>query len=481
MQISADQPNDVCWRTAKELTCAFSRGEISPVEVAEATLTRAEEVHADFNAFTAIDRDGALLAAKASAKRWKSGAPLSPIDGVPTTIKDIVQFHGGDIRYGSLVTGDISDLDDAPSVGRLRQAGAVFLGFTTTPEFGWKAVTDNRKDGVTLNPWDRTKTPGGSSGGAAVAAATGAGVLHLGTDGGGSIRIPASFTGIVGHKPSFGRVAAYPASAFGTVAHIGPMARTVEDVALMLDVMSGRDLRDWTQTHQEFQPLSLKAVNWRGKKIGYWKQPCVGSVQQSVSDAVETVLRDLELAGAAVTEIKLPEQDDLLEIFYRHWYVGAANRLSAVDERLHDRIDPGFIDAVKCGQRYTAVERMQAETHRARYGAQMDALLDSYDYLISPTVAIAPFEAGRNFPRDGAFASWVEWASFSFPINLSQQPACSVPCGLNEEGLPIGLQIIGARGDDAGVLDAALTYQQMYPDHFLTSGRKAPFPGQGKS
>ncbi|MBV2186792.1 MAG: amidase [Rhizobium sp.] len=480
MHIGANQLNDLVQQTACGLADAYRRREISPVEIAEATLKRAEAINPELNAFTLIDRDGALTAAKASEKRWKTGETLSPIDGVPTTIKDIVQLQGYDVRYGSLVTADISDLADAPSVERLRRAGAVFIGLTTTPEFGWKAVTDSRRNGVTLNPWDRTKTPGGSSGGAAVAAATGAGVLHLGTDGGGSIRIPAAFTGIVGHKPSFGRVGAYPASSFGTIAHIGPMARSVQDVALMLDVMSGRDPRDWTQPPLEYSDIALKAVDWRGKKIGYWKQPCIGQVQQSVSDAIETVLRDLELAGAIIAEISLPEQGALTEIFYRHWYVGAANRLSAIDEHLHGEIDPGFVEAAKCGQRYTAVERMQAEIHRARYGAQMDAMLDTYDYLISPAVAIAPFEAGQNVPLGGAFQDWIEWASFSFPINLSQQPACSVPCGLNENGLPIGLQIIGARGDDASVLSAALTYQYMYPDQFLTSGRKMPDIGQGK-
>jgi aspartyl-tRNA(Asn)/glutamyl-tRNA(Gln) amidotransferase subunit A len=460
--------NGICQLTAKDLAGAFASGELSPVDALEATLQRAEDIKTTLNAFTVIDREGALAAARASERRWKAGEPLSAIDGVPTTIKDIVQCKGLDVRYGSSVTSDISDRPDAPSVRNLREAGAVILGLTVTPEFGWKAVTDNRKDGITRNPWDETRTPGGSSGGAAVAAATGAGALHLGTDGGGSIRIPASFTGIVGHKPSFGRVAAYPASSFGTVAHIGPMARTVEDTLAMLNVMSGRDLRDWTQPPLAFGDVSAKSVNWSGKRIAYWKTPCVGAVDQAVTDAVEAVLKDLELAGAAISEMRLPDQDALLEIFYRHWYVGAANRLSFVNRADHDAVDPGFLKAAEIGRRYTAVERMQAEVHRAQYGAQMDALLDEFDYLISPTVPIPAFEAGRDVPRDSGLESWVEWSSFSFPINLSQQPACSVPCGLTADGLPIGLQIVGARGDDAGVLSAALTYEQMYPERFLT-------------
>ena len=481
MSLSENQTNEICQATAKELTDAFASGKLSPVEVAKAVLERAVETKAAFNAFTIIDHKGALEAAIASEKRWMRGAPLSAIDGVPTTIKDIVLCHGLDVRYGSHTTPNVSAQPNCPSVERLRGAGAVILGLTTTPEFGWKAVTDNRKDGVTRNPWDDTKTPGGSSGGAAVAAATGAGVLHLGTDGGGSIRIPASFTGIVGHKPSFGRVAAFPASSFGTVAHTGPMARTVEDTAVMLNVMSGRDLRDWTQAPFVAADVELKPVNWSGKRIGYWKTPCVGMVDPAVADAIDSTLKDVELAGTTITEITLPDQDALLEIFYRHWYVGAASRLSMVDARDHDALDPGFVKAAQIGQRYSAVERMQAEIKRAQFGAQMDALLEHYDYLISPTVSVPAFQIGRDTPKDSGFESWVEWSSFSFPINLSQQPACSLPCGFTADGLPIGLQIIGARGDDGAVLNAALTYQQMYPDRFLTRGGNWPVLARGNS
>lgn len=479
MLATDNRTNEIWKKTTKELTVAFSKGYLSPVDAAEATLGRAEDINTTLHAFTVIDRDGALAAARASEKRWRAGTPLSLIDGVPTTIKDIVQCQGLDVRYGSTITEQISGRADAPSVNRLRDAGAVFLGLTVTPEFGWKAVTDNRKDGIARNPWDHAKTPGGSSGGAAVAAATGAGALHLGTDGGGSIRIPASFTGIVGYKPSFGRVAAYPPSSFGTVAHIGPMARTVEDVLAMLNVMSGRDLRDWTQPSMAFGDVSIAPINWSGKRVAYWRVPCVGGVDQQVADAVEAVLKDLQLAGAEIAEITLPDQDALLEIFYRHWYVGAANRLSSIDPAHHALLDPGFVHAAQIGQRYSAVERMQAEIQRAQYGAQMDTLLDKFDYVISPTVPILPFEAGRDVPEGSGFASWVEWSSFSFPINLSQQPACSVPCGFTTDNLPIGLQIVGARGNDAGVLSAALTYEQMYPDRFLTSARSWSEAGEG--
>lgn len=464
----------LCRLDIASLTDAYQKGDLSPVEVAQAVLDRAEEIQAPFNAFTSLDRSGALASARGAEKRWLTHQPLSPIDGITTTLKDIVHVAGWAVRYGSTSTDAAPMLQDAPSVARLRQAGAVFIGQTTTPEFGWKAVTDSAAFGITRNPWDGALTPGGSSGGAAVAAACGAGVLHLGTDGGGSIRIPASFTGIVGHKPSFGRVGAYPSSSFGTVAHIGPMARTVADTAAMLDVMSGRDRRDWTQPPLPFPRIELYPIDWNGKRIGYWKTPCVGGVASSVAAAVEAVLMDLEEAGAIVSEVRLPEQSDLLEIFYRHWYVGAANRLSLIDPGERDLLDPVFIEAATIGQAYTAVERMAAEVQRTQYGAAMDALLDDFDFLVSPTVPIAPFEAGHNVPPGSGLRSWIEWSSFSFPINLSQQPACSVPCGTTVEGLPLGMQIIGARGADSNVLSAALTYEGMYPKRFLTAAGAWP-------
>jgi aspartyl-tRNA(Asn)/glutamyl-tRNA(Gln) amidotransferase subunit A len=460
--------------SATELVNLYGSAKLSPLEAVKAALGQAHLANSTLNAFVAIDDAGAMLAAEASEMRWRSGTQVSSIDGVPITIKDIVQCRGLDVRYGSLATPDISARDDAPSVARLRKAGAVIIGLTATPEFGWKAVTDSRKYGITRNPWNADMTPGGSSGGAAVAAAIGAGALHLGTDGGGSIRIPASFTGIVGHKPSFGRVAAYPPSAFGTVAHIGPMARTVEDIAAMLQVMSGRDVQDWTQPAHAFADVAIENFSWQGKRVGYWATPCIGSTDSAVSSAIEATLKDIELAGANIEPITLPMSEELYETFLRHWFVGAANRLTAVDEQFHNSLDVGFLKAAEKGAQYSAIDRIKAEVTRAQFGAEMDALLQKYDLVISPTVPHQPFAAGHDVPPGSGLQNWIEWSSFSFPINLSQQPACSVPCGFTQNGLPIGLQMIGPRGDDVRVLSAALTYQHMFPDRFLLSNGHWP-------
>jgi amidase/aspartyl-tRNA(Asn)/glutamyl-tRNA(Gln) amidotransferase subunit A len=269
-------------------------------------------------------------------------------------------------------------------------------------------------------------------------------------------------------------VPAHPASAFGTVAHIGPMARSVGDLALMLNAMSGRDLRDWTQGPVAMAPVSPRPVNWSGMRIGHWARPPFGTVDPEVDALIKAVLADLALAGASIEPLDLPDQDDLPEMFRRHWFVGAANRLEAVALADRPMLDPGFVAIAEQGRSYSAVDRMQAEVARARYGARMDQLLAEFDVILSPTVAIPPFAAGHDVPPGSGLDSWTDWAGFSYPINLSQQPACSVPCGFTEAGLPIGLQIIGPRGADEAVLSAALTYEQMFPERFLTRASQLP-------
>jgi len=450
----SDAP-DVCAMTAKQLTAAYARGHLSPVEAAAAAMDRAEVINPIYNAFTQIDREGGMTAARASEARWRAGAPLSEIDGVPTTLKDIVWVKDRPVRYGSATTPDSPMQADAPAVERLRKAGCVFIGQTTTPEFGWKAVTDSPAFGITRNPWNPDKTPGGSSGGAAVAAATGAGVLHLGTDGGGSIRIPAAFAGIVGLKPSFARVPAYPPSAFGTVAHLGPMARTVDDLRAMLAAMSGPDPRDWYQGAAVMPSLAPPPVAMSRLRIGYWSRPPSGQVDSEVAMLVASALQRIAAEGAEVTPVDLPKEDDLLGLFHLHWFTGAAARLVQVPEALRASLDPGFQAIARVGAEVTATTLVAAQARRAAFGVGMDRLLAEHDVIISPAVAIPAFGAGCEVPEGSGMTRWTEWAGFSYPVNLSQQPACVIPCGHVASGLPAGLQIVGARGDDARVLAIA--------------------------
>src|SRR3954466_10489903 len=233
--------SDIAFASALDLVELYRTQALSPVEAAEALLARADSLQPKFNAFCIIDRDGAIAAARAAERRWRDGAPLGPLDGVPVTIKDLVPMRGFPTRRGSRMIDPVPDSEDGPAVARLREAGAVIIGKTTTPEFGWKAIGDSPLTGITRNPWNLERTPGGSSAGAAAACAAGIAPLHIGSDGAGSIRIPAAFTGIFGIKATFGRVPAYPASPLGLLSNVGPMTRHVADAALLLSILSGAD------------------------------------------------------------------------------------------------------------------------------------------------------------------------------------------------------------------------------------------------
>lgn len=444
----------LCQLNAAELARCYASGELSPVEVTKAALAHAHHVQGALNAFTFIDSEGALVAARASEHRWRTGCPLSESDGIPATIKDLVWVDGWTVRFGSRTTSEVAMRCDAPSVALLRKAGVVFIGQSASPEFGWKPVTDSPLRGITRNPWDSSKTPGGSSGGAAVAAATGAGVFHLGTDGAGSIRVPASFTGIVGLKPSFGRVPNYPPSGFFSVSHTGPMARSVDDAFRMLRAMSGRDIRDWSQGAGELPGLSLLPVDLATLRVGYWSEASVGSIDHEVRGAVDAVTTALANQGAAIEPFQFPAED-ILEMFNQHWLAGAALKFSSLSDAERALVDPGFRMAAEEGQHLTAMNLLGAQVKRAQFGAAMEALFAGVDVVISPGTAIPAFETGVEVPPDSGMRRWTEWTSFSYPLNLSGQPACVIPCGVTRAGLPIGLQIIGRRGEDARVLSVA--------------------------
>jgi amidase/aspartyl-tRNA(Asn)/glutamyl-tRNA(Gln) amidotransferase subunit A len=454
MPTPLDDAPELCRLTAADLTAGYAASSISPMEAVGAALDRADVINPKFHAFTLIDHDGALTAARESERRWRAGAPLGPLDGVPVTIKDIVRVRNWPTTYGSKTAQAGLGDEDAPAVAAWRDAGAVLIGQTTTPEFGWKAVTDSPRYGVTRNPWNPSLTPGGSSGGAAVAAACGAGVLHLGTDGGGSIRIPAAFTGIAGIKPTFGLVPAYPASAFGTLAHIGPMARTVADLQLGLAAMARRDVRDWHQTPRpRVDPPSPKLL--AGLRLGVWRQAPGLPPTPAVTAAFDAALQTLAAAGAFLEPVTLPA-GNLMALFETLWFSGAANRLRAVPDALHHLIDPGLRDIAARGAVYTAVDYIAAGTARAEFAAGMDRLLQDFDALVSPAVAVPPLPAGALVPDHSTAAYWHEWAGFSFPINLTQQPACVVP------GF---VQFVGARMADAKLLDLAAAFEQCETGH----------------
>ena len=459
----ADAP-ELCRLAAGELVQAYAARELSPVEVADAVLNRIDTTNDRFNGFRFVDVDGVRAGAKAAERRYRAGTPLGPLDGVPVSIKDIVQVRGWVVRYGSCTTPEEPCGDDAPAVARLRAAGAVLTGLTTTPEFGWKAVTDSALTGATRNPWDVGLTPGGSSGGAAVAAVSGAGPLHLGSDGGGSIRIPSAFTGIVGIKPSFGRVPAWPPSPFGTVSHLGAMARSVGDAALMLSVMAGRDVRDWYLAWDPELDLDLLDGDLRGSRVGVWATPPLGGLSDAVAHAFEEARRLIADLGAEPVPLTLP-LDGVFETFQVLWAAGAAQRLRAVPEDRRALVEPGLREVAAEGAALGLDAYKDAELARAAFGARMEALFDTeVDLIVSPATPLTAFDAGLEVPAASGLARWTEWAGFSYPINLTQQPALALPCGSDARGLPVGLQIIGRKGADLEVLGAGLAVERALVD-----------------
>jgi aspartyl-tRNA(Asn)/glutamyl-tRNA(Gln) amidotransferase subunit A len=466
MTATADQGarSDLTGLTATELVAEFRAGSLSPVEVAQACLARIDAVDRDLNAFCLVDPDAAVEQARASERRWHAGSPAGPVDGVPTAIKDIFLTRGWPTLRGSRLVDPAQRWEeDAPSTARLREAGAVLLGKTTTPEFAWKGVTDSPLTGVTRNPWDPARTAGGSSGGAAVAVAAGMVPLATGTDGGGSVRIPASFCGIFTIKPTYGLVPLFPASPFGTLAHAGPMTWTVEDAALMLDVMARPDSRDWSQLPPPARPLSGNLDGGvAGLKVAY--SPTLGfahpdpEVERLVREAV-AVLDDL---GAHVEEVDPPISDPV-EAFHVLWFTGVAKVLSGYPADRRGEVEPALQEVAALGESYSAMDYLDATAERMALGIAMGRFHDTYDLLLTPTMPIPAFEAGVEVPVGSSERRWTSWTPYSYPFNLTQQPAASVPCGLTSQRLPVGLQIIGARHADALVMTAAKAFQDARP------------------
>lgn len=454
---------------AVELVEGYRSGTISPVEATQVALDAIERYDERVNAFVLVDAEGALAAAKESEARWHSGEPLGPGDGVPTSIKDALWTRGWPTLRGSTLIDESQPWDeDAPCVARLRETGAVILGKTTTPEYSWKGVTDSSKYEVTGNPWDASKTSGGSSGGSATAVGLGMGAWSVGTDGGGSVRIPAAFTGTVALKPTYGLIPLFPASAFGTLSHAGPMTRTVRDNAALLDVISGFDARDWSAMPTPARSfLDGLDDGVAGLRIAYSRDLGFVSNDEEVDALVRAAVERLADLGAEVTEVD-PGFDDPVEAFNVLWFSGAAKVLSAYGDAVDDRVDPGLRRTAAAGSAYTASDYLDATAVRMELGRLMGEFHRRYDVLVTPTLPLTAFPVGQDVPGGWPSPEWTSWTPYTYPFNLTQQPALSVPCGLTSAGLPVGLQVVGARHADALVLRVGQAYQSVTDWHLRT-------------
>jgi len=453
---------DLALLSAEEMLAFFARRQLSPVDILQAVTERIARLNPGLNAF-AVMNPGALTAAHESASRWRAGRPIGLLDGVPCTVKDLVDQAGFPTRRGSRTTSPEPVSDDAPLVAGLKAAGAVILGKTTTTEFGWKTPGDCPLHGITRNPWNPAHTTGGSSSGAGAAAAAGFGPLHVGTDAGGSVRIPAAWCGLVGLKPTYGRIPQWPAGAFATVACAGPMTRTVRDAALMLSAMARYDLRD---------PYCLPddGRDWRdgieagvaGLTVGVLGQPGFDApLDPDGIKAVEQAAAMLAEAGAIVetAEADLP---DTSIVFGRVWGAALARLVAAQSPAFAELLDPGIREVAQSLSGMTAIEFMDAEAMRATVGHAMAQLHQRFDLLLCPTVPNGPPLADAP-TIDPVRALCTAWAPWTFAFNLARQPAISVPFGLRTDGLPNSVQIAAAQFRDDLVLRAARAIELLRP------------------
>lgn len=447
---------------ASELVARFRERSLSPVEALEACLAQVGRLDGRLNAMVHVAADSARAEAVAAEGRWRRGEPLGLLDGVPVAVKDLIPVAGMPVRYGSLASDEGPAAEDAPSVAHLRRSGAVIVGKTCTSEHGWKAVCNSPLTGFTRNPWNTDRTPGGSSGGSAVAVATGMAALALGGDEGGSIRIPSSFCGIAGLKPTWGRVPLQQPAYCGTWSHVGPMARSVADLALALDVIGKPDPRDWESLPDDGR-VHVAGIGRNVDGLRIALSPGIGfvTVDPEVEAAVRraaNIFRDL---GATVVEVDPPLGDPIDE-FYVFYRMAARAIVDAVPADRRHLLEPELRRDAADADRHSAMDAKHTSLEQRRRGALMAEFFRHHDIVLAATVPVPPFGVEDDNPG-GAGGTEMRWTGTLYPFNFTRLPAASVPCGLTAEGLPIGLQIVGARHADTTVLRAAHVYEQSAP------------------
>jgi len=444
-------------RSASELLAGYASGTLSPVEVTHDVLARAERT-SSLNAFVVLDGERALAEAHASAQRWREGRPRGLLDGVPVSLKDLLLARDWPTRRGSRTTAAEGPFDvDSPAAARLREHGAVLLGKTTTSEFGLKGLGDSPLTGVTRNPWNPAHTPGGSSAGAVASVAAGVSPLAVGTDGGGSIRVPCALTGLVGLKPTFGRVPTFPAMVVGAPAHVGPIGRTVDDVARLLTVLAGSDDRDpfrLPADGRDYRDGLAQGV--AGLRVGVSATLGYADLDPAIRAAFERAARLYRELGAEVEEAD-PGFASPAPILRTLFVARAAITARGLSGEARALLDPVIAESARAGEALSTVDYLAAEAARVELAGTMAAYHRRYDLLLTPTsAAVAPLVDGSP----GAPGTPREQASLAAPFSLTRQPAASVPMGLHPSGLPMGLQIVGRHFEDALVLRAAAAFEQ---------------------
>ncbi len=456
---------DLGFLSAVELAGLMRSRRVSPVEAMRETLARIERINPALNAYVTVQAEEAMCSARKAEDSLMRGECVGPLFGVPLHVKDNLFVAGSRTTFGSKLMETNVTSEDCPAVERLRKAGMIVVGRTNSPEYGWKGVTDNRVFGITRNPWNTKLTPGGSSGGASAAVAAGMGPIGLGTDGGGSLRIPASFSGVFGFKASFGRIPNWPGSGGAMLRHIGTITRSVADMAVALDVLAGPDSRDLLSLPATSERYSDNLdCGIRGKRIAFSPNLGYARVDPEVAAICQRAAERFAEAGAIVEPVQLDWRDpyDAWSVFF---FGTAAASLEKKLPTHGELLDPGLRRVVEAGLKLRGVDFANALAARHDFWEQVRRIYERFDLLLCPTLPVPPFAVGQDDadPIGGENLGPLQWTRFTYPFNLTGQPAASVPAGWTQSGLPVGLQIIGNRFADLLVLQASRAWEQIQP------------------
>lgn len=454
---------DIGYAGVGELEALYTAGDLSPVEAMSAILRRVEALDPGLTAFSVVMADEALEQARASEVRIARGE-ARPLEGIPVTIKDFYEVKGQPSETGCFALRRPVATQDNPVVTRLREAGAMVFAKTTMSEMAWSGISRNPVNGLIHNPWRHGMNAGASSAGAGVAAAAGFGPLHLGSDGAGSIRMPAHFCGVFGHKPTYGRVPHIPVSNNDYATYIGPMTRSVGDAAKMLKVMSGPHHLDHTSCEMPPEDyFGRLAASMKGKRIAYSPDLGFARVDPEIAAIVARAVGMFESElGASVTEIT-PAWGPKGHELGRFFWAALEGRFAHALPEFEDRMGADLVACIREGANYSATEYMEMRARKFAYVAEIATTLEDFDFLLTPAVSVAAFPVELVVPPhwDPHPWDWLSWAEFSYPFDMSGSPAASVPCGFTADGLPVGLQIVARRFDDLGVLQAAYAFEQI--------------------
>jgi len=452
------------YMSASEMRLRVARKDISPVALTQRALARADEVQPKLNAFFELMPEDAMAAAQAAEDAVMQGDGLGVLHGIPLSVKDLIAVGGARFALGSKTMAENIAAEDAPAVERARAAGGIVIGKTTTSEFGCKPVGDSPLTGITRNPWDTDKTPGGSSAGAAASVAAGVTPFALGTDGGGSVRIPSSFTGLAGIKGSFARVPVWPTSATPTLAHVGPLARSVRDAALLFSAIAGYDARDpFSIAGPVPDVLGACDESVEGLRVAW--SPTLGYARPNadVVAVVEAAVRKFEDAGAIVEQVDDVFEADPADLWTAEFYAGVGIKLRDFLENKRDMLDPAVADILEPALDQDMQDYYTKVFSRYALRDRMTELFTRYDVLLSPVLPVSSLEVGKNIPDTHADRNLVSWVYYTYPFNLTGQPAGAVCAGLSADGMPVGLQAVGRYLDEATVVRAMAFVERMQP------------------